>query len=133
LVHKIINFSPGTNALLNKFQEMLVSESQNLGRKLSIAAFNLVIVGFPLWLLSYVWIPFRIAGRETETVWNIVVASEIGAMAAGLISIALGLIARQYIKKDNADFRRATWSIKLSASLWICIVLFNLLGIFFFS
>jgi len=112
---------------------MLVSESQNLGRKLSIAAFNLVIVGFPLWLLSYVWIPFRIAGRETETVWNIVVASEIGAMAAGLISIALGLIARQYIKKDNADFRRATWSIKLSASLWICIVLFNLLGIFFFS
>ncbi|HEX8636884.1 MAG TPA: hypothetical protein VF692_02390 [Pyrinomonadaceae bacterium] len=98
-----------------------------------MAAFGFGLIGFVLWLLSYVWILFRFAGRETDAVWSFVLSVEIGAMAAGLISIASGLIAGRFIETDGTYSRRARHGAKLGAAVWVCIVLFNLMGIFFFS
>ena len=112
---------------------MINLNSQNFGRRLSTAAFGFGLIGIVLWLLSYVWILFRFAGRETEAVWSFVISVEIGAMAAGLISIAAGLIARRLVAPEGAYSRNAQRGTKLGAAVWVCIVLFNLIGIFFFS
>jgi hypothetical protein len=106
--------------------------SQNFGQRLSTASIGAGLIGIVLWLLSYVWILFRFAGRETEAVWSFVIFVEIGAMAAGLVSIAAGLIARRLIEPGSVDSKRAALGAKLGAAVWICIVLFNLIGIFFF-
>ena len=106
-------------------------KNQNFGR-LSTAALSFGLIGIPLWLLSYVWIPFRLTGRESESVWDFTVAVEIGAMAAGLFSIVAGVIARRYAERNSADYRRALRSIMLGAALLFCIVFFNLAGIIFF-
>jgi hypothetical protein len=102
-------------------------------RRLSGVALSLGLIGLPLWLLSYIWIPFRLTGRETEAVWSFIVVSEIGAMIAGLSSIILGLIAFRYAERGGEDFRKASRAVKLGAATWVCLVVFNLVGIIFFS
>lgn len=106
---------------------------QKKGEKLSTAALWLGLSGIPLWLLSYVWIPFRFARLESETVWAAVVAFELGAMAAGLLSIAAGLTALWLLERGSFSFRRAAKGTVLGIAILVCIVLFNLIGIFFFS
>jgi hypothetical protein len=107
-------------------------KTRNFGRRLSTAALGLGFIGILLWLLSYVWILFRLTGRETEAVWSFVVAVEIGAMIAGLSSILLGAISRwRYAERNSADFRNATRGIMLGATVWFCLVVFNLVGILF--
>ena len=106
---------------------------KTVGQRLSNVAFVLGFIALPLWLLSYAWIPFRFTGRETETVWNFIIASEIGAMIAGLSSIILGLIAFRYAERGKADFRRASRAVMLGVATWVCLVVFNLIGIIFFS
>lgn len=108
-------------------------KNQNSGQNLATTSYGLAFIGIPLWLLSYVWIPFRFAGRETDAVWSFVVASELGAMAAGILSIASGLIAQWYVERGTQNFHRAKRAITLGAIVCLCIVLFNLIGIFFFS
>jgi hypothetical protein len=108
-------------------------KNQRLGGQLSTIAISIGSIGIPLWMLSYVWIAFRLAGRETDAVWSFVVAVEIGAMAAGLLSMFLGVISRRCVERSGADFRRATRVILLGAAVWICLVVFNLVGIIFFS
>jgi hypothetical protein len=41
---------------------------KTVGHQLSNIAYGLGFIGLALWLLSYIWIPFRLAGRETERV-----------------------------------------------------------------
>ena len=110
-----------------------MSKTKNFSQKLAAPAFNLALAGFPLWLLSYVWILFRFAGAETEVVWSIVVAGEIGAMLAGLFSVFLGLLSRRLAECGSPDFPAAANAVKLGVALWICIVFFNLVEIIFFS
>jgi hypothetical protein len=111
----------------------MMLKKQEFGRRLATTAFGLGVTGFPLWLLSYVWIGFRLTGRETDALWKFIAVSEIGAMIAGLLSIALGVISRRFVEPDGADFRTATRAIMLGATVWVFIVVFNLIGIFFFS
>ena len=106
---------------------------KTIGQRLSNIALGLGFIGLPLWLLSYAWIPFRLAGRETETVWDFIIAIEIGAMIAGLSSIILGLIAFRYAEGGAADSRKASRAVMLGAATWVCLVVFNLIGIIFFS
>ena len=109
-------------------------KTQNFGWRLSTAALSLGLIGIPLLLLSYVWILFRLTGRETKAVWTFVVAVEIGAMIAGLLSIFLGVISRwRYVERDSTDYRNTARAIKLGVVVWVCIVVFNLAGIIFFS
>jgi hypothetical protein len=108
-------------------------KTQNLARRLSTAAVSCGFIGIPLWLLSYVWIPFRLAGRESEAMWSFAVACEIGAMLAGLLGIVLGVVSRRRFEPGGADSRNATRAIMLGAGVWICLVVFNLAGIIFFS
>lgn len=106
--------------------------SQNFGRRLSTASIGVGLIGIVLWMLSYVWILFRFAGRDAEAVWSFVIFVELGAVAAGLVGIAAGLIARRLTEPGGADSKRAALGAKLGAAAWVCIVLFNLIGIFFF-
>lgn len=107
--------------------------TRHLGRSLSLAALGCGIAGIPLWLLSYVWILFRLAGRETEGVWGVVVACEVGAMCAVLCGTIAGVVARRRVEPGGEDSRRAGRGMKLSAAVFACVVLFNLIGIIFFS
>jgi hypothetical protein len=125
--------SPNATVENLKGKIMLKIQHLEIGRGLSMTALGLGIVGIPLWMLSYVWILFRYAGRETEAVWDVVIAGEIGAMLAVLLGTISGVMARRYVEPDDKDFRCATSGLKLCAAVFICIVLFNVMGIIFFS
>jgi hypothetical protein len=96
-------------------------------------SFRSGVTGIPLWLLSYSWVLSRIAGCETEAVWVFVVVCEIASMMAGLFAIVAGLLARRYLSPDSLGFKRAGRGVLLGTGVWICIVIFNLAGIFLFS
>ena len=109
----------------------VAERTKGFAPRAALAALVLGIAAIPLWMLSYVWIPFRFAGYETETVWSVVIASEIGAMITGL-AIILGVVSRRYTQRGG-ESRRATLAIKLGVGVWICLVVFNLIGIVFFT
>ncbi len=106
---------------------------KTVGQRLSNIAQGLGLIGLHLWLLSYAWIPFRFVGREAEAVWDFIIVSEIAAMIAGLSSIILGLITFRYAEGGKADSRRASRAIMMGAATWVCLVVFNLISIIFFS
>ena len=112
---------------------MAGTKKLTLGRRLSNGALWCGLVGVPLWMLSYVWIPFRFAGRETEAVWSVVVAAELGAMLTVVLGTVGGLTARRCSASDERDVRRAASGLKLNAAVFACLVLFNLIGIICFS
>jgi hypothetical protein len=103
----------------------------NYVRKLTRLAFLSGFLGIILWLLSYSWILFRLIGRETDSVWSFVIAVEIGAMIAGLLSVILGVISRRS-SAGAADLRRASQALMLGGAVWFCLIFFNLVGIYFF-
>jgi hypothetical protein len=111
----------------------VAERTKGFAPRAALAALVLGIAAIPLWMLSYVWIPFRFAGYETETVWSVVIASEIGAMITGLLAIILGVVSRRYTQRGGGESRRATLAIKLGVGVWICLVVFNLIGIVFFT
>jgi len=110
-----------------------MSTSRTIGKRLALAAFIGGFIGLLLWLGSYIWIPFRFAGRETDAVWSVVIASEIGAMAAGLFSLIAGAVACRITERNSPDFYRAKYGFGLGVVIWIFLVAFNLIGIYFFS
>ena len=110
---------------------MRQDQNSALGRRLASSALLCGIIGIPLWLLSYVWILFRYAGRETEIVWSVAVACEMGAMLAVLSGTISAVMARRLLGAEGEDFRRATSGLRLSAAVFICLVIFNLTGIIF--
>jgi hypothetical protein len=108
-----------------------MKNSRTLGQILSKTAFAFGLIGMPLWALSYVWILFRVLGRESEAVWDFVIAVEVGAMVAGLLSVLLGLLSRRYIRRVEADYLYARRAVMLGTIVWSCLVVFNLVGIVF--
>ncbi len=107
--------------------------SQTIGKPLSLAALICGFISILLWLGSYIWIPFRFAESETDATWNIVIASEIAAMAAGLFSIIAGAVACRITERKSPHFYRAKWGLRLGIIVWIFLVMFNLIGIYIFS
>jgi hypothetical protein len=66
-------------------------------------------------------------------VWIFVVVCEIAAMLCGLFAVVAGLAARRYLSHDGLSFKRAGRGVILGTIVWVCIVIFNLAGILFFS
>ncbi|GAA4458758.1 hypothetical protein GCM10023189_31510 [Nibrella saemangeumensis] len=111
---------------------MVALQNKSLGHRLAKTAFISGIVGIPLWALSYVWIPFRLMGQETEAVWSFVVISEIMAEVVGIIAIAAGLIAKRSVEPGSVALHQATRGIILGVVVCICVIVFNAIGILFF-
>ena len=62
--------------------------TQHNGVDASLAAVALVcaVLAFPLWLLSFSWVPFAVAGRPLGSVRYVIVAAEAGALLAALLA-----------------------------------------------
>jgi hypothetical protein len=88
------------------------------------------VVSFPLWLGSYAWIPFRLAGRDSERIWTVVVASELSAMVLGLVSIMGGVLTIRTASRSRPECQRARQGIVLGLLVWVCIISFNAIGLF---
>jgi hypothetical protein len=90
---------------IEAYQELraVMINSRTTARVLSRTALAFGLTGLPLWALSYVWILFRVVGRESEAVWDFVIAVEVGAMAAGVLSVLLGLLSLRCIRRVDAD------------------------------
>jgi hypothetical protein len=86
-----------------------------MGEKLAGTSMVCGVVGLPLWLLSYTWLPFAWAGRDGWFVWSAVVVGEIGALAAGALGVGLGITARMRFRSGTPDHRRATRGLLLGA------------------
>lgn len=90
------------------------------------------ILGFPLWLLSYSWVPFALTGHTAgELVSSIVKISEVGGLLVGLLSVGSGFIARRQAPVGSRQRRWASWGFVLGVVVLVLIVGLNLLGLVF--
>ena len=90
------------------------------------------ILGFPLWLLSYSWVPFALIGHQAgELVDDLVAIGEVGGLLVGLVSIGSGFIARRRAPAGSRQRRWASWGLVLGAVVLALIVGLNLLGLIF--
>lgn len=90
------------------------------------------ILGFPLWLLSYSWVPFALTGHTAgELVSSIVKISEVGGLLVGLVSVGSGFIARRRAPAGSRQRRWASLGLVLGPVVLVLIVGLNLLGLVF--
>lgn len=110
-----------------------VSDQQGArGHRLAKTALVCGVLGFPLWLLSYSWVPFALTGHEAGVlVSSIVKVSEMSGLLVGLVSVGSGFIARRRAPAGSPERRWASWGLALGAVVLVLIVGFNLLGLLF--
>lgn len=95
------------------------------------AAFICGVLALPLWLLSFVWVPFVLAGRDVGSVWYLILASEVSALVMALAAVGLGIVARQSVHPGTPDHRRATRGLVIGAVALTLLVGLNAGGVFF--
>jgi len=85
-------------------------------------------VGIPLWLLSYSWLPFALAGRDGQFVLHAVVVGEVGAFAAGALGVGLGFTARKRSAPGSREHRLASRSVTVASVVRTLVLIPNVLG-----
>ena len=88
------------------------------------------IVGLPLWMLSYAWLPFSMVGREGPFVRYTVVGGEVGAFAAAALGVGLGVAARRHSRPGSTEHRLASRGLWVGALVMSLILIPNVLGRF---
>ncbi len=101
------------------------------GRRRATAAFICGVLALPLWLLSFAWVPFVLAGREIGSVWYLIVASEVSALVMALAAVGLGLVERRSVRPGTTDHRRATRGLVLGGIALLLLVGLGAVGMFF--
>jgi hypothetical protein len=96
--------------------------------KLARVAVACGMVGFPLWLLSYSWVPFATAGREMGSLSYLPLVGEVGALLAGIATVGLGRIARQHSQTGTTEHRLASRGLAIGVLLLVLIVVPNIVG-----
>ncbi len=91
------------------------------------------MLAFPLWLLSFSWVPFAVAGRPVGSVRYVIVAAEASALLAALLGTGLGVIARRRSRAGTSERRRATGALVIGVVVVVFLVGFNGLGLIFGS
>ena len=99
------------------------------GGRLATVAHTCGALAFLLWLLSFAWVPFALAGREIGSVWYIIVAGEAGALLAALLAIGLGVAGRRRAPTGTSMYRRATRGVLFGAAALVLIIGLNLVGL----
>ncbi len=89
------------------------------------------MLALPLWLLSFSWIPFVLAGREVGGVRYLILVSEAGALVAALAAVGLGALERKATRPGTMDYRRATRGLVLGTVALALLVGLNAGGVFF--
>ncbi len=100
-------------------------------RRLAVGAFTCALLALPLWLLSFVWVPFAITGREVGAVRYVILAAEVGALLAALLAIGLGLAARIHVRAGSRDYKLASRALVIGALSLVVILGLNILGAIF--
>ncbi len=101
------------------------------GGRLANAAVACGLLALPLWLLSFSWIPFAVAGREIGSVWYIIFVGEAGALLAALLAIGSGFVARRRARPRTAQHRRASRGLVTGVTALVLVVGLNVLGAVF--
>lgn len=100
------------------------------GHRLARTALVCGVLGFPLWLLSYLWVPFALTGHEAGTLVSAIVKiSEAGGLLVGLVSVGSGSIARSQAQAGSAERRWASLGLAMGTVVLVLIVGLNLLGL----
>ncbi len=108
-----------------------MDQPDDAGNGLANAAFACGVLVFPLWLLSFSWVPFALTGREVGSVWYIILAGEVCALLAAVLAIGLGVVARRRASAGSAGHRRASRGLVNGAIALVLIVGLNALGLVF--
>jgi len=90
--------------------------------RLAGAALACGVIAFPLWLLSFAWVPFAVAGREVGPFRYVILLGEAGALLAAISAIGLGLAARRGANAGTAQHRRASWGLVAGAVALLLVV-----------
>ena len=96
--------------------------------KLARVAVACGIAGFPLWLLSYSWVPFATAGREMGSLRYLPLVGEAGALLAGIASIGLSSRARKLSQTGSSEHGLASRGLAIGVLLLVLIVVPNMVG-----
>jgi uncharacterized membrane protein len=91
------------------------------------------VLAFPLWLLSFSWVPFALTGREVGAVWYIILMGEAGALVAALAAIMLGFVARRRAHAGTTHRQRASEALVIGVIALVMIVGLNILGALVFA
>jgi len=86
------------------------------------------VIGLPLCLLSYVWIPFAGTRMGNGVILYVVIVSELGALAAGASAVALGLAARRYCPRGTVDRQMASRGSIIGAIVLLLVLVPNIVG-----
>ncbi len=95
---------------------------------LARAAIGCAIVGVPLWLLSYSWVPFAAAGREMGGLSPLPLVGELGALLAAVPTVALSRFARNRSQPGTAEHRLGSRAFTMGLALLALIVIPNIVG-----
>ncbi len=106
-----------------------MAHSNDGARRQAEIAFICGVLGFPLWLLSFSWVPFALAGYSIGPVRYIILAGEVGAILTGLVGVGLGILARRRSHVGTADHQRASRGLVLGAVVLVFVVGFNIVGL----
>ena len=99
-------------------------------RVLTRIAVAIGIVGFPLVLLSYSWVPFASAGRAMGAFTYVPLVGELGALLAAVASIGLGYSARRHTTSGTVERGLAARALVLGIVLMLLVVVPNLIATF---
>ncbi len=107
-------------------------QHDNAGASLATVALVCAVLAFSLWVLSFSWVPFAMAGRPVGSFRYVIVAAEVGALLVALLSTGLGLVARSRSGAGGAG-RQATRALVMGVAVLVFLVGFNVLGLIFGS
>lgn len=108
-----------------------MDQPDDVGSRLAHAALACGLLVFPLWLLSFSWVPFALAGRKVGSVWYIILAGEVSALLAALLAIGLGVVARRRAPAGSTAHQRASRGFVIGTIALVLIVGLNALGLIF--
>lgn len=100
--------------------------------RLATTAFACGILSFPLWVLSYSWIPFALIGKEPDPIMYVVVTGEVGGVLASLGAIGCGLIGRKHTQSGSRAHRLASQGLAMGTVVLVLLVGLNILGMIVF-
>ncbi len=106
-----------------------MAHSNDGSHRLAKIAFVCGLLGFPLWLLSFSWVPFALMGRSIGAVWYIILASEVSALLAALSGVGLGLIARRRAHVGTANHQLASRGLVIGVIVLVLVVGLNIIGL----